>query len=582
MYTECFKLSEPPFSLTPDPRFLYMSKRHREGLAHLFYGVQQPGGFVQLTGDIGSGKTTLCRCLVKQLPPETDIALILNPRLTVIELLATVCDELGVSYPPEAASIKVFVDALNERLLESHTRNRRTVLIIDEAQNLDEDVLEQIRLLTNLETSKDKLLQIILIGQPELLAVLKRRKLRQLAQRITARYHLIALTRQETRAYIQHRLLVAGRRDPLFTNRAMRSVYRLSGGIPRAINIICDRALLGAYASDKQRISAGIVRRAARETSGAVPWWRQARTAWIAGVVVLAVLATAAALFYAPGDPSSLRRRAQSLLELPVRLSANEPKRDPSVQEKIPPEAVRPGSPAAGKEVNQTSALLPAPSAQAPGETAAATPKLADILANAPASSKSNYSYANLYVQMGIKLPVNPADLGCDNVRAQGYDCLFLSGNWRKLRRYDLPAILEIVLPNGVRRQAAVIALVGEVATLAIGNWTHAFSFSEVSQIWDGSFILFWKPPFALRQLSIGDSGKEVLWVRRALDTLEGKAQDSVDPELFDEDLRQRVLNFQRSQSLIRDGVVGSETLVRLTVAMQRPNAPSLSRRARS
>jgi len=181
MYTDYFKLSEPPFSLTPDPRYLFMSERHREGLAHLFYGVQQPGGFVQLTGDIGSGKTTLCRCLVKQLPPATDIALILNPRLTVIELLATICDELGVSYPPATTSNKILIDALNQRLLESHAQHRRTVLIIDEAQNLHEDVLEQIRLLTNLETTKEKLLQVILIGQPELLTILKQQKLRQLA-----------------------------------------------------------------------------------------------------------------------------------------------------------------------------------------------------------------------------------------------------------------------------------------------------------------------------------------------------------------------------------------------------------------
>ncbi len=272
MYTDFFKLSEPPFSLTPDPRFLYMSERHREGLAHLFYGVQQPGGFVQLTGDIGSGKTTLCRCLIKQLPPGTDIALILNPRLTVIELLATVCDELGISYPAEAASNKVLIDALNQRLLESHARSRRTVLIIDEAQNLNEDVLEQIRLLTNLETSKEKLLQIILIGQPELLSLLKRKNLRQLAQRITARYHLLSLSRSETHAYIQHRLLVAGRKEPLFTRRAMHCVYRLSRGMPRVINIICDRALLGAYALDAQRVSAGIVRKASRETRGSLAW----------------------------------------------------------------------------------------------------------------------------------------------------------------------------------------------------------------------------------------------------------------------------------------------------------------------
>ena len=175
MYTAYFGLKEPPFSLTPDPRYLFMSERHREGLAHLIYGIQQPGGFVQLTGEIGSGKTTLSRCLVKQLPPETDVALILNPRLTALELLATVCDELRIPYP-QTGSIKVLIDALNQRLLDAHAQGRRTVLIVDEAQNLDSDVLEQIRLLTNLETSQEKLLQIILIGQPELLSVLERQE----------------------------------------------------------------------------------------------------------------------------------------------------------------------------------------------------------------------------------------------------------------------------------------------------------------------------------------------------------------------------------------------------------------------
>jgi general secretion pathway protein A len=197
-------------------------------------------------------------------------------------------------------------------------------------------------------------------------------------------------------------------------------------------------------------------------------------------------------------------------------------------------------------------------------------------------SVESNYSFANMYIQMGIKLPFNPSDLGCGNVRTQGYDCLFLTGNWSKLRRYNLPAILQIILPNGNRHQIAVIGLVNEVATLAIGDWTHASPISEISKVWDGSFVLLWKPPFPLRQLSIGDSGKEVLWVRRALDTLEGNAQNPADSELFDEDLRQRVMAFQRSQSLIQDGLVGSETLVRLTVALQGANAPSLSRRARS
>jgi general secretion pathway protein A len=572
MYADFFKLSEPPFSLTPDPRFLYMSERHREGLAHLFYGVQQPGGFVQLTGDIGSGKTTLCRCLVKQLPTGTDIALILNPRLTVLELLATVCDELGISHPAEASSVKILIDALNQRLLESHVRGRRTVLIIDEAQNLDEEVLEQIRLLTNLETSKEKLLQIILIGQPELLSVLSRRKLRQLAQRITARYHLLALSRSETRAYIQHRLLVAGRRDPLFTNWAMRRVYRLSRGVPRAINIICDRALLGAYAQDKQRVSAGIVRRASRETRGIIPWHRRFRYMFISGTLGIAALLAAAAIFLTPENRSLLLKKAESAIGRTSQPSATESEESLSIPADKPNEAISSSKTGAKAPKDIRSAVL----------SGKANPKLADILADASAGGKNNYCFANLYSQMGLKAASNSSDLGCSNIRVQGYDCLFQAGNWLKLRRYDLPAILEIVLPNGTRRQVALVSLVNEVATVAIGNWTHAFSLSEVSQVWDGSFILLWKPPFPLRQFSIGNRGKEVAWVRHALDTLEGKTQNTADPDLFDEDLRQRVLDFQRSQSLIQDGFVGSETLVRLTIALQGPNAPSLSRRARS
>jgi general secretion pathway protein A len=555
MYIDCFKLSEPPFSLTPDPRFLYMSERHREGLAHLFYGVQQPGGFVQLTGEVGSGKTTLCRCLIKQLPPGTDIALILNPRLTVIELLATVCDELGISYPAEAASNKVLIDALNQRLLESHARSRRTVLIIDEAQNLNEDVLEQIRLLTNLETSKEKLLQIILIGQPELLSLLKRKNLRQLAQRITARYHLLSLSRSETYVYIQHRLLVAGRKDPLFTRRAMHCVYRLSRGMPRVINIICDRALLGAYALDAPRVSAGIVRKASRETKGSLSWFERVRLAWVAGALALMALILAAAIYFAPVSLSELRQKTGDFGKQENPRSANKSEQAPAI-----PEEYAAGSPVTDRRKAQLDVLL----------------------AGAPASGKSDFSYANLYDQWGIKLAANESNSGCSAARARGYDCLLQAGNWLKLRRYDLPAVLEIVLPSGKRRQTTVVELKNETATLAINNREYTFPLSEINGVWDGSFTVLWKPPFPLRQLSIGDSGKEVLWIRNALDMLEGKAQNPADSELFDEDLRQRILSFQRSQSLIQDGLVGSETLVRMTVALQGVNAPSLSRRARS
>lgn len=264
MYAAYFNLSDNPFAITPDPAYLYLSPHHQEALGHLLYGTGEDGGFVQLTGEVGTGKTTVIRALLKQDMANVDVALCLNPRLTVEEFLAAICDELHIAYP-SSATLKTLVDALNTHLLERHAQGRRTVLIVDEAQNLSREVLEQVRLLTNLETHRHKLLRIILVGQPELQDLLDRRDLRQLAQRITARYHLRPLTRAETIAYIRHRLAVAGSRRELFSSAALHAVHRQARGIPRLVNIICDRALLGAYAQNLSQVSARTVRRAARE-----------------------------------------------------------------------------------------------------------------------------------------------------------------------------------------------------------------------------------------------------------------------------------------------------------------------------
>ncbi|HET7341961.1 MAG TPA: AAA family ATPase, partial [Methylomirabilota bacterium] len=268
MYTSHFGLAEPPFSIAPDPRYLFLSEGHREALAHLLWGLGANGGFVQLTGEVGTGKTTLCRALLEQLPPEVDVAMVFNPALTSVELVAAVCDELRVPYPAGTTSLKTLVDALDRYLLDAHARGRRTVLVIDEAQDLSREVLEQVRLLTNLETTREKLLQIILIGQPELRTVLARGDLRQLAQRVTARYHLRPFSEPETRAYVRHRLQTAGQHRPIFRRAALRLVHRASRGIPRLINTICDRALLGAYAAGRTQVTAAIVRRAAGEVLG--------------------------------------------------------------------------------------------------------------------------------------------------------------------------------------------------------------------------------------------------------------------------------------------------------------------------
>src|SRR5579872_2992968 len=276
MYLAFFGLNEKPFSITPDPRYLYLSERHAEALAHLLYGINEAGGFVQLTGEVGTGKTTIVRSLLAQTPKNAEIALILNPRMTAPEFLLTICEELGIGVPDSATgSLKDLVDILSHYLLRAHGSGSRIVLVVDEAQNLAPEVLEQVRLLTNLETNTQKLLQIILIGQPELRELLDRNELRQLAQRITGRYHLNPLTHQETIAYVRHRLRVAGATSDIFTSYALSEVHRLSGGVPRVINVICDRALLGAYTQDRHRVTTSTVRRSATEVFGRriAPWW---------------------------------------------------------------------------------------------------------------------------------------------------------------------------------------------------------------------------------------------------------------------------------------------------------------------
>jgi general secretion pathway protein A len=269
MYTQYFGLTEKPFSIAPDPHFLYLSELHREALAHLLYGIESDGCLVLLTGEVGTGKTTASRCLIDQLPETTDIALILNPKLTVIELLTTICEELRIAGIEPHDSVKYYVDILNQHLLEAHARGRNTVLIIDEAQDLDTDVLEQLRLLTNLETHKEKLLKIILLGQPELRQLLDRPEFSHVNQRITSRYHLLPLGEQDVCAYVEHRIKVAGGgRARLFSDKALKRVYELSQGIPRLINVLCDRALLGAYVEEKDQVDPGIVSRAGSEVLG--------------------------------------------------------------------------------------------------------------------------------------------------------------------------------------------------------------------------------------------------------------------------------------------------------------------------
>jgi general secretion pathway protein A len=468
-----------------------------------------------------------------------------------------VCDELRITYPPETWSVKELVDALYGYLLAAHAQGRRTVLIIDEAQNLPTDVLEQIRLLTNLETATLKLLQIILIGQPELIRMLEREKLRQLAQRITARYHLLHFSMRDTSTYMRHRLRVAGGSDTLFTPAAIRCVHRQSGGVPRLINVVCDRALLGAYAHDRLRVDAATVRRAGREVRGAVPWKKRGdRLAWALGLGALAVAVVGTTILVTP-DQISLPRDSGAAAILSADAGSTAVASAPS-QSQQPPEGSAVGS----------------------NDRGATAPRLADLLVDASVGADDNAAFISLYSRWGLEYRKTRSGLGCDFGHSHGVECLFKVGNWNRLRRYDLPAILDLMAPGGERRRVTLVALADDNATLALGGREYTFPLSEVERFWDGPFIVLWKvPPLESHLITPGMRGKDVEWLRRKLDEIEGKSPKGARSDLYDQELKQRVLAFQGSRSLLADGLVGEETLAQLTLAAREPGTPSLSRR---
>ena len=545
MYLAHFGFTEWPFANTPDPRFVYLSPRHEEALAHLLYGVRERGGFVQLTGEVGTGKTTICRYLLSHLPEGVDVALVVNPMLSPEELLETVCDELGAAYPPGALTRKAFVDALYRHLLAAHGRGRRTVLIVDEAQNLSADALEQLRLLTNLETTTEKLLQIVLIGQPELTALLARTELRQVAQRITARYHLRPFAERDTRAYVWRRLQIAGQRTSLFEPGALAAVHRASRGIPRLVNVICDRALLGAYAEGERTVGARTVRRAAREVAGegvAVKRWPRVGAAVAAAVIALLAVAGGLAGLWRVSPGEAWRALA----------FAARPAADPSpiVAAAVAPAAELAAAVAPPRPAADLDALLA--SVRPPSDRAAA---LARVLAH--------------WGVVGA-----PTDDQCRLARRAELECFDGRGSWTVLRRLGVPVAIKLLAADGARHWAAMTALAGDTITLELGEQVQTLPLAAVEPLWDGAFSLVWRPlPGTARILSPGMQGPGVAWLRRALG--DGAARASV-PAVYDEALVERVVEFQKREGLEPDGVAGIETLLRLSVQLDE-RAPLLS-----
>lgn len=546
MYTSFFGLSEKPFAITPDPRYLYLSERHAEALAHLLYGINESGGFIQLTGEVGTGKTTVVRTLLSRVPHHADVAVILNPRVTPGEFLLTICEELGLSIgEADRNSVKQMVDALNRRLLEAHAEGRRIIVLVDEAQNLGIDVLEQVRLLTNLETPTQKLLQIILIGQPELRELLDRTDLRQLAQRITGRYHLKPLSREETKGYVRHRLRVAGATEEIFTPAALSEVHRLSMGIPRVINVACDRALLGAYTQETRKITAALVRRAAGEVYGRrfMPVW----LGWLAGSLGTAALAGILVvgwqIWHRQNSALGIFSRATKGVTTTAHAAALPP---------LPVPAAPPAAPAAPPAV-PVNALLEANAANT--TDVAAFRRLLSLWGTAMSDERDP----------------------CGQAARAGLACLEQRGSWAQVRTLNRPAILTLTDEKGLRHRVVLTGLDDRFATLDLGDRHEKVSLEDLSADWFGDFTVIWKPKTArTRRLSLGMHGEEVRWLRRSLNALAGGASDPERDDIYDEELAIAVQNFQREHRLNVDGIAGVQTQVVLDTALAEPGSPLL------
>lgn len=526
MYIQYFGLRENPFALPPDPRYLYLGVRHQEALAHLMYGITEGGGFVQLTGEVGTGKTMTIRALFDRLPETVDIALVLYPFLSVHEFIAAICDDLDIPRPP-SDSLKGMIDALNAYLLENHAKGRRTVLVVDEAHKLSLEVLEQIRLLTNLETTKEKLLQIILVGQPELNVMLARQDLRQLAQRITARYDLKALTWDECCEYVSHRCRVAGAQMPLFSRTALRTIYRLSNGTPRIVNTLCDRALLGAYAIGKSQATGALVRKSAREVKS--PHSSPQRPAWIALTVGMTALIVGTALW--------------QFTSLPSMFGADD-------------------SRAAEDAISKSESALTANTANT---TLDAQTPLANLLADENVPTDTDTAFARLFSYWKKDYAQYGGATGCDRAVQAGLRCLFESGTWNNLRQLNRPAIIELTDARGSRHHILVSALKQDSVALELGDLVREYSLAEVDRFWFGKYLTIWHPPEGNeRVLRRGNSGPSVVWLRTTL-ARAGVPTESDRMEIFDAGLESKVKEFQRRHQIEDDGVVGRMTMILLT-----------------
>ncbi len=569
MYAKFFGLNQDPFSIAPDPRYLFMSERHREALAHLLYGLGGGGGFVLLSGEIGTGKTTVCRCFLEQIPGDCNVAYIFNPKLSVTELLRSICDEFHIPLPATAASAKDFTDPLNAFLLDGHAAGKNNVLIIDEAQNLSADVLEQLRLLTNLETNERKLLQIVLIGQPELRRMLARPELEQLAQRVIARFHLDALSATETTHYIAHRLAVAGMKgEPPFDSKALARVHKLSRGVPRRINLLCGRALLGAYANGKARVDRATVDKAAAEVfgpdlksdAGVDASHIQNLAPRRAGYWPTATIALASMTGLLLG--ASILGAVMWLMQ--SQTTHNKSSDNTAAIEKL---ALAPAASASSPLAPVGAASAPVPANPlAPTPTTLSGDDFNARLAASPLTQ--NQALQALGAAWGLKLDGIDA---CQSALQQQVYCYAARQTPLSLiRELNRPGVVTLLDGNQRSTYAVLLGLTKDTASLRVGTQTHTVSLTTLAESWRGDFATLRRAPEGYAEKVFnGRARPGAEWLSAQLDKVPGMTPAAAPAPGASPDavLRARVYAFQLAHGLAPDGQAGPMTLMQLNRA---------------
>ena len=581
MYKNFFGFKERPFQLVPNPAYLYLSRGHEEALAHLTYAISQGDGFVEITGEVGTGKTTLCRAFLENLGQEdTEAAFIFNPKLDALHLLKAINDEFGID--SSADSIKELIDTLNEFLLRKKAEDCKVLLLIDEAQNLSKDVLEQLRLLSNLETTTSKLLQIILVGQPELGEMLDSHELRQLGQRITLSCHLNPLSFRETREYILHRLRVASRKEVVqFTPAAMRAVYRYSGGIPRLINIACDRALLTAFSLNRRKVTAGIARSAVRELADrrSIQRMNLGRRWRPVLAAALLLVAFAAAGLYFRGDGGTPEGLQASTPEAPPAADPGKaptplPEAEESPEPPTPPvEAAVPEKEPARAETAKAAVVKGSAVEARPVERADTPEELDRHLAGVDAMT-SRRSALRAVLALWSKNPVLSPYL--DDMEQNGDAFEFAAkqnelvahrvrADLRLLEKLNVPAVLRMSVPGGVvPRYVTLSGIHGDEVTLRGGVEAEGIVRTRTDVLysrWTGEAYLFWKNFLNCEgTIPIQADRESVITLKMLLQDI-GFENIQVTP-YYDEPVRDAVEAVQRRNGIKVDGIVGPVTKI--------------------